>query len=154
MPSNLMASAPLQAEKLELESGANWSVSTQPVAGFGKDCWSGNQQLFFPPNAKGTITFRLPVAAPGSYRMDLYATRAPDFGRVRVFLDGESLGAVFDAYAPVVIPSGQVTLGTSNLTQGTHRLRIDMVGKNPASANFGFGLDCIDLVPLGKSSTR
>jgi hypothetical protein len=154
MPSNLTARAPLEAEKLEVESRANWSVSVQPMAGFGRDCWSANAQLFFPPNAKGTIAFRIPVVATGSYRVDLYATQAPDFGRVRVFLDGEPVGAIFDAYAPVVIPSGQVTLGNTNLTQGVHQLRVDMIGKNPASANFGFGMDSIDLVPIGSRSGK
>lgn len=154
MPSNFTARMPLEAEQLRVEPGANWIGSVQSMAGFGKDCWSGNQQLFFPGNPTGTVSFQLPVPAAGSYRVDLYATQAPDFGRVRVHLDGKPVGAVFDAYAPVVIPSGQVSLGTNQLNQGVHQLRVEMIGKNPASSNFGFGLDCIGLVPLGNGSPK
>lgn len=154
MPSNAHALAPVEAEGLEIEPGSNWKVSMQPMTAFGPDCWSGNRQIFFPAHPKGSVTFSLPVTRTGFYRFDVYATLAPDFGRVQMFLDGKPLGTAIDSYAPIVVPSGRITLSSEQLVQGTHQLRVDMVGKNTDSINFGFGLDCIDLVPMKGGSTK
>ena len=63
-------------------------------------------------------------------------------------LDGAAAGAALDLYAGRVCPAGSLELGQHNLAVGKHRLRCTVVGKNPASGNFFFGLDAIDLLAV------
>ena len=51
-----------------------------------------------------------------------------------------------DLYAPMVLPSGAIPLGSETLERGAHRLTFTSVGKSDASLGFRFGIDCIELV--------
>ena len=84
----------------------------------------------------------------GRYRVRLLATAAPDYGEIVVALDGAAAGTAFDLYSGRVCPAGSLELGQHNLAVGKHRLRCTVVGKNPASSNFCFGLDAIDLLAI------
>jgi len=150
LPTNKGVRSPVEAESLEVKEKRNCREGVQPMAPWGADRWSGGAQLFCGFQSDGSITLRLPVAQAGRCRLDLYLTRAPDFGRIQVLLDGKRIGKPFDAYAPLVMPSGRIALGRINLTVGTHELRFDVVGKNRASTNFYFGIDCIEPVPVGE----
>jgi|WetSurMetagenome_2_1015567.scaffolds.fasta_scaffold1061017_1 hypothetical protein len=44
-------------------------------------------------------------------------------------------------------PTETVTLGTFDLAQNTHSLTFQVVGKDPDSPYYSFGLDCFSLVP-------
>jgi hypothetical protein len=54
----------------------------------------------------------------------------------------------FDLNAGRVFPSGYLELGEYQLTAGKHTLEVTVVGKNPSSKNFYFGLDALDLIVL------
>jgi len=47
---------------------------------------------------------------------------------------------------PFIMPSGRVGFGHATLQAGTHRLRLEIVGKNSAATPFRFGLDCLEFV--------
>jgi hypothetical protein len=72
---------------------------------------------------------------------------APNYGILRAAVDGQALETSFDAYGPVVIPTGAISFGTIELIEGPHRLTLEVAGKNLASRGFLFGLDCIVLEP-------
>ena len=81
----------------------------------------------------------------------MLATAGPDFGTIRMALDGKRLEPQFDLYCGRVSPSGTLELGTHTFTAGEHRVRFSAVGKNAASEGYSFGIDAIDLLAPGPS---
>jgi hypothetical protein len=74
--------------------------------------------------------------------------RRPHFDTVSVEIDGKAVGATLDAYAPAVLPSGPIEVGSGiELTKGQHRVRFTVIGTNSASLGHGFGVDCLELRP-------
>jgi hypothetical protein len=98
------------------------------------------------------VTVKLPVASSALQRLDLYATRAPDFGILEVFLDNQPIGVPYDAWAPAVLASGAIPLGPQRLAAGSHELSFLVRRKNPASTGSHLGIDAIALVPLEPAS--
>ena len=115
---------------------------------FGAGMWSRGTQLFCEAKKGGFIELSFPVREAGRYRLRVLATAGPDFGRIHMALDGATLPHEFDLYCGQVSPAGSLELGTHDFAAGTHRLRVTAVGKNPASANFFFGLDAVDLIAV------
>jgi hypothetical protein len=66
---------------------------------------------------------------------------------VAVALDNRALGTPFDAYAAEVWSPERAECGEIDLPAGKHRLRFTAVGRNPRSAGFDMGIDCIQLRP-------
>ncbi len=114
--------------------------------------WSHGKQLFCGAEKEGFVELALEVRKPGRYRLRVLATAAPDFGTIRMALDGKWLEPQFDLYCGRVSPSGTLELGTHAFTAGRHRIRFSNVGKNAASAGYSFGIDAIDLLPHAPSS--
>ncbi len=146
MPTNRNAKNPIEAESFKVSDRCGCGEFIQDMTPWGAKDWSKGKQLFFVFVKGSSITLRLPVESEGWAQVNLYATYGPDFGIVQAYLDDHRVGDPFDAYAPVVAPTGRIPLGTMNLTEGVHHLRFDVVGKNSASSAYKFGLDCIELV--------
>jgi len=53
-----------------------------------------------------------------------------------------------DLFAPSVQPTGPISLGIFDLAQKTHSLTFQVIGKDPDSPYYSFGLDCFSLVPV------
>ena len=71
-------------------------------------------------------------------------TKAVDYGRHQLYLDGKKLGEPVDLFNNGVIPTGVLNLGEHDLSQGQHVLKIEIVGANPrADKKYMFGLDYI-----------
>lgn len=145
MPSNRGVASPIEAEKMKVLDRRDCREGFQSMRAWGAENWSGGAQLFCGCRKDGSITLSLPVANQGDYWLNLYATRAPDFGVVQAFVDDKPVGETFDAYAPVVVPSGHLSLGLVSLSAGERRLRFDVTGKNEASSGYAFGMDCVEL---------
>jgi hypothetical protein len=109
--------------------------------------WSHGKQLFCDAEKGGFVELALEIHKPGRYRFRVLATAGPDFGTIRVALDGRWLEPQFDLYCGRVSPSGTLELGTQTFTVGRHRIRFANTGKNTASAGYSFGIDAIDLLP-------
>lgn len=86
------------------------------------------------------------VRKPGTYRFRVLATAGPDFGGIRVTLDGKDLKPHFDLYCGRISPWGTPELGVHAFAAGQHRVRFSNLGKNAASAGYFFGIDAIDLL--------
>lgn len=149
LPKNRAIQSPLEAESLEVAVRENCSPGRQVMTGFGAGDWSGEAQLFINAGLHSAVTLVVPVATIGDYQLNLFGTRAPDFGTFQFQIDGEAIGQPIDAYAPIVMPTGRMTLGTVTLAAGRHLLRLEAVGKNAAATRYYFGLDAIELVRLG-----
>lgn len=145
LPKNHPAAA-LQAERLELGAQRGGHCFPQVMDQFGVGNWSEGRQLFCAAQGPLAVSVKLPVERSGLQQLELYATRAPDFGIVEVYLDGARLGA-FDAWSLGVLASGAIPLGERMLRAGTHELTFVVRAKNPASTGFQLGIDAIALVP-------
>lgn len=148
LPRNQPSSA-LQLEQLEILGQSGGECWAQDMDTFGAGNWSEGRQLFCRSRAgPQAIRVRLEVERAGLQRLELYATRAPDYGILEVALDGVPLGSAYDAWAPAVLASGAIPLGEVRLEAGSHELSFVSRAKNPASTGFHLGLDALVLLPL------
>ncbi|MBI1853326.1 MAG: DUF2961 domain-containing protein [Planctomycetes bacterium] len=133
----------LEAESLRITEKEGGDASRQDMTGFGPG-WSADAQLFFTPKAAGAfVTLEVPVAENGNYQIAARFTRAADYGRVQVALDGRPLGKPFDGFHRGVAASGLVNLGLEYLRKGPHTLRFTVAGKADESSGFFAGIDSI-----------
>jgi len=134
-----------EAESMTVIAKHRCDVNVQDMAGWGGPMWSGGRQLVCRAQRGGFVTLALANRRAGRYRLRVLATAAPDFGVVRVALDGKHLGHDINLYSGRVCPSGSIDLGAIDLPAGRHALRLTSVGKDPASANVWFGVDAVEL---------
>ena len=147
-PTNINVPGAIEFATMPIKDRLNVSSSVQDMSSFGDTPrWSGDKQLFSSGQPNGTLGFSTNVRTPGNYTLNLYTTAAPDFGRIQPLVDGAPLGAPVDLYAPIVLPSGRISIGTIDLSAGTHTLGFRVVGKNPASTGYSFGLNAFTLTP-------
>ncbi len=145
-PTNIGVPGAIQFATLPIKDKVNVVPSVQDMSGFGDTPrWSGGKQVFSTAQPNSTIGFSISVGTAGEYRLNLYATTAPDFGKIQTLIDGNPLGAPIDLYAPIVLPSGRISIGTIDLSTGTHTLGLRVVGKNAASSGYSFGLNAFTL---------
>ncbi len=135
-----------EAELLTVLARERCDVSQQQMGAWGRLMWSQGRQLFCRTQKDGFVELGFTVSKTGSYRVRALATAAPNFGTIRIALDGDARGPIFDLYSGRVCPSGSLELGSHELAAGKHRFRVTAVGKNVTSANYFIGLDSIDLI--------
>jgi hypothetical protein len=137
----------IEAELLTVVAQHECAVQPQLMRRFGGPMWSGRKQLFGRARDGGWVEFEFEVTKADRYRVRLLATAAPDYGRLRLALDGKPVNSEFDLYSGRVCPAGSLELGTVELLSGQHRLRIEPRAQGDVSAGTAFGLDALDLLP-------
>ena len=128
------------------------SVDVQDMQGFGSQ-WSAGAQLFWRAPAPVHTPLRdwpnlrvsPEVPKPGRYRVSLVYTVAPDYGVVRVFVQGQPVRDL-DGYAPAV-GVRRVQLGDFQL-QGRIPLVFTVFDRAPPSQGHFVGLDRLELLSL------
>ena len=139
----------IEAEDLTSRA-TDGQLGPQDMGGFGKAKWSGNRQLWWrhgPPGSR--LKLRVPVKAPGSYRLELAMTKAVDYGVFKTYLNGESIDAALDLYDPRVIPTGNLFIAEVALEAGEQLLEFEVLGANPKAAkSYMLGIDYILLLPI------
>jgi hypothetical protein len=139
----------IEAEQLEV-SGRSRSFTfwLQPTSSFTGGRWSGDAQMLAADTRKGDwIELALPDRTPGERRIEVFLTRAADYGVVRIQLNRRVLGDPIDLFSEAgVMPTGAIDLGVATLGTGD-RLRIEVVGTHERSAppHFQFGIDGVRL---------
>ena len=109
--------------------------------------WSNHAHLLGKAHKIGDfVELQIPALA-GRHSLTLYATKAADYGILRLWINGQRVAKDFDGYAPDVTPSGPIDLGTFAAQDGQFVLRAEVIGANPKAvgAKTFFGLDCITL---------
>jgi hypothetical protein len=140
-----------EAEDLKLDRQNCLGAGFQEMAlEFDGTQWSNGRQLFCPAQKGGYVDLEVELEETGDYLLDIYITKAPDYGKLRVSLDGKEFEKTFDGFNPRVIPPEKVNFGKAALTKGTHTLRFQAVDKNPQSSNYYMGIDCLVFTPLIK----
>ncbi|MEP0843516.1 MAG: hypothetical protein HRF43_12510 [Phycisphaerae bacterium] len=136
-----------EAEDLPVTAKEKCEPRPQDTAEWNARLWSGGRHLFCEAQSGGFVEFSFEVGKAGRYRVRLLATAAPDYGKVRVALDGQDAGRSFDLRAGRVCPGGSLELGTRELAAGPHRLRVSAAGASSSWSGWSFGLDALDLLP-------
>ncbi|MBT3376464.1 MAG: hypothetical protein HN742_41680 [Lentisphaerae bacterium] len=90
--------------------------------------------IFFRAQEPGDfITFEVTVPEAGHYELVGCHYQSPLYGMLRLLVDGEPQGDVYDGYARGVELAESVSFGTRELSSGKHLFRYEVVGKNVAS---------------------
>jgi hypothetical protein len=136
----------IEGENLKILSKTGGNPQVQELSGFG-DKWSNDAHLWWIDARPGDrLELALPVGQTGTYKLTLQLTKAPDYGIVQLYLDGQRLGGPIDLYQSEVVPTGPLAMGTSELSAGDHKLAVEIVGANEkAIKSYMFGLDYIKL---------
>lgn len=147
----------LEAEQLMANAKTSGGkLQVQDMSGFG-DAWSRDEQLWWTDGKPGDrLDLPFDVAAAGSYALHAQFTKAADYGVFAVTLDGAPLGTregavttdgSVDLYHAGVVATGDVVLGTAQLSAGAHTLTFTLRESNPAAiAAHMVGIDYLRLV--------
>jgi hypothetical protein len=138
----------IEGEKLKIVSKTGGNTEEQDMTGFGSD-WSNDAHLWWTQAKPGDkLELALPVAAAGKYNLGARMTKAPDYGIVQWYLDGQKLGNTIDLYNAAVVGTRLIPLGTHDLSAGEHKLTVEIIGANEqAVKSYMFALDYLKLDP-------
>lgn len=146
MPTNVGASNHVEWEELKPSGVVGARASRQAMRAFGAGSWSNDAQLFVGVSRSGAVvSLDFEVHEAATYRLQLLATRAPDFGEVQVEVGGRVVMKRWNGWSPIVMPSGPIELGVHELGAGRQRVTFRVVGKAQASRGFHFGVDALRL---------
>ncbi len=147
MPEPFVAKGAIEGEDMKVLSCTGGSANRQDLDSFEGE-WSKGAHVWWTEGKPGDkLTLALPVARAGRYAVKAQFTKAIDYGIVQLWLDGKKLGDPMDFFNNGVIPTGELSLGTFDLTAGEHQLVAEIVGANEkAVVKYMFGLDYIRLV--------
>ena len=140
----------LEGEALVEGASGQGEAVAQDMTSFGTT-WSNNGQLFWRPDAVGSL-LSIPIDAPqGGYSIVVHLTRAPDYGQVRAYVRYETGGAPgdtvfvdFDGYANSVQGPNAIDLAVPGTT-GPMTLVLITMGKNAASLGLLAGIDRVEI---------
>jgi WD40 repeat protein len=146
--------ARIEAESLEFRKTGQYQPEVQHMGLWQANRWSGEKQVLARDCRLGdSLLLSLRIRESGTYRMELFVTRAPDYGNVQVSIDDQVVGRPYSGYAPSVTPFGPVVIGSVTLTEGTHIVALRSVGHDPRSTGYMMGIDRIDLIAVGKDES-
>jgi hypothetical protein len=111
--------------------------------------WSGEAQLWWLPQEPGArLTLQLNAPASREYALIGYFTQAPDYGDVRIRVNGGApLPTTVKGYSVGVRPTGPVSLGRVKLNAGANRIELEVIGKDTHSTGYLVGIDGFVLKP-------
>jgi hypothetical protein len=153
-PEHLVApSGLIEAERLRLVGKSReFSFWLQPTSSFTGGRWSEDGHMLAVGTQAGDwIDLELPEREAGKHHLEVFFTKAADYGVVTVSLNGTQLGGEFDLFSDRgVVPTGALDLGAVELRGKADVLRVTVVRANEKSAqpHFQFGIDGFRLGPL------
>jgi hypothetical protein len=138
------------AAQIKVLNRPNGKVGPQAMDGYGPGSWLNDEQLWWTGAKPGDkLVLAVPAAKAGKYQVVVQLTKARDYGIVKLSLDDQSPGEPIDLYNPKVVPTGPIVLGIQDLSEGQHKLTIEIVGANPKAVKaYMFGIDRIELKPM------
>ncbi|HEY0075582.1 MAG TPA: DUF2961 domain-containing protein, partial [Abditibacteriaceae bacterium] len=139
----------LEGETMNVLNISGGKTQAQDMSEFGGD-WSDLSQLWWTQSKPGDkLTFAFNVPQSGRYNLKANFTKARDYGIAQFWVDDEKLGTPIDFYDPNVIPTGEITLGSRELSAGEHKFTIEIVGANEkADKSYMTGFDYLRLEPV------
>ena len=73
----------------------------------------------------------------------LHPVTAPDFGTLDIYVNGKLVMREWDGYSPKPAAGKPIDLGIHPPNDNVFRIKLEVTGKNEASTNHYFGMDCI-----------
>jgi hypothetical protein len=136
----------IEGERLKILAKTAGNPHEQELSGFAGQ-WSNDAHLWWIEAKQGDkLDLAIPVAKAGKYRVAMQFTKAPDYGIVQLYLNGEKLGNPLDLYETSVVPFGPINFGSHDLQAGNQKLTVELLGANEAAIkNYMFGLDYVRL---------
>ncbi len=136
----------IEGEKLRILGKTGGNTQDQDMTGFPGQ-WSNDAHLWWTEAKPGDrLDLVLPVPETAKYKLNVQLTKAPDYGIVQLYLDGEKLGGPIDLYNSSVVPSGPLVMGAYKLDAGDHKLGVEITGANEkAKKAYMFALDYVRL---------
>jgi hypothetical protein len=137
----------IEAEDLSvIAKSREFSFWLQPSDGFSGGNWSEDGHMFAHNTKDGDwIELQLPEQEPGRYALEVFMTKAADYGIVVVSVNGTRRGT-FDLWSGRgVLPTDALKLGDVELSGSEDVIRFAVEGTNPNAASpfFQFGIDGI-----------
>jgi hypothetical protein len=116
---------------------------------------SGGAGTYFNATAVGNyVTYTVPVAQPGTYRVRVRIQTKPNKGKFQLAINGIKQGFVQDEYSTSV-GYAVCDLGTvAFLTAGNEAFKFSVAGKNSSSSGYTLAFDYIELIPTTRSETE
>jgi len=139
----------IEGERMKVLSKTGGNPQLQDLGGYAGQ-WSRDAHLWWTDARPGDkLVLEVPVEKGGNYHLKMQCTKAPDYGIFQLSLDGRKLGDNLDLFHPSVVPTGELDLGTCQLTAGPHSLEVEVTGANEkAVKSYMFGLDYVRLLPV------
>ena len=145
LPGNLMPLAVISSPTVEAEDLIASSTVTagelrkQDMAGF-EGNWGGGAQLWWVEASPGD-RLTIPVEMPEARTCELigFFTRAPDYGIIRLLMNGRQVGSLVDGYSLRVEPGGPVSFGRVDMKKGRNEIVLELVGKDYRAAGYSNG---------------
>jgi hypothetical protein len=120
----------IEGENLEIMSVGSGTAGTQS-GDFG---WSENSQLWWRNGEEGDELFtRFILNETGSFNVSANLTKAPDYGIVQFYLNGEAVGPEFNGYNSDGVITQEVNFGTQVLSEGENILSVKILGADEQS---------------------
>jgi len=143
----------LEGESLKIVEKTAGKVQSQPMGGFKAGRWSGADHLWWTGAKPGDrLALAIPVAADGTYAVEVVFTKARDYGIVKLSIDDRVIDPALDLYSvPDVTTTGVLSYPGVTLSAGEHRLSLEITGAHPRAAkSYMVGVDYIRLVPVSE----
>ncbi len=137
----------IEAEDLPvIGKSRDFTFWLQPSSGFPGGNWSKDGHMFASQTKEGDwIDLRLPELESGHYELELFMTKAADYGIVAVYVNEVHVGEFDLLSLREVVPTEALKLGVVHLRGRKNVLRLQVAGKNPNAAEpfYQFGIDGI-----------
>jgi hypothetical protein len=147
-PATSMAGV-LEAESLRLVATSRpFSFWLQPTSDFQDGRWSKDGHMFASGTQPGDwVELELPALEPGPHRLELFLTKAGDYGIVAVSVNGARVGEPIDLSSYAVLATGAVDVGSIALRGRQDVLRLEVIGTSPSASPpyYQFGIDGVRL---------
>ena len=143
----------------ELHMSHRKNARVQSMRDFGAG-WSGDAQMLWDGVVGDSMETTFRIDTGGRFRLSLQLTKAPDYGRFSVQLNGNEVRKDVDLYAPLVALAEPLDLGEFTLQAGEQKLVFTLTGANERAKKFAdtgylLGLDFLRLVkPDAPAGTR
>lgn len=117
---------------------------------------SGDHMLSFNAGDGGKLSVAVPVDESGVYTVGVYYTRAQDFGKVQLSVNGEKIGEPVDTFlrkddlSRPIWPPKRFDFRGVRLKQGENVFQFAVESKNPESKEYRLAIDCLVLERRGE----
>ncbi len=140
-----------EGEALAILSHTGGKARPQITPIFG---WSGGAQMWWTDAKPGDrLKMQFSTETSGVYSLAGQFSWAYNYGIHQLYLDGRKLGAPIDFYSREVVVKRQV-LGAVRLSAGQHELEVEVIGANPSSLDYMFGLDFLEIEAVDVALAR